>query len=411
MLQEESFDEGSGMNRQKYLKALNEEFYSIKALMNDTPCGFCRMKIEQGKSAELEYINDGFCRLLNMSREEVVLRYGKNPIKSIYPDDLDEVKNALTEMYRNSGRFNEKFRLKFGRNDFLWVQVFGRIAMTETGERFLNLYIADISEQIEREKQIKELLDNLPCGAGFYEFSGDSLTAIYLNNRYMEMVGRVIENPTEADVLEMVSPDDREKMLQEIREAIVQRRDIVCDIHIQYGRKLEYRLYHVEGRIMNRDIGVYAIYATYTTISTEKLSLKAMMPVIMEAIMKSTTDLTFVKDKNFDYICCSPAFAQMAGLASEKDVVGKSDYELFEDRKMADKFRFDDCRLLEEERPLIDCVELIPSNDGLEHYSCTSKYLLYDNNGNPIGIYGVGRDITESHVNFNRLQLLTDNVP
>ena len=62
-------------------------------------------------------------------------------------------------------------------------------------------------------------------------------------------------------------------------------------------------------------------------------------------------------------------------------------------------------------KSIIDMIEPIPSTDGVSHYSNTSKYLLRDTSGNVIGLYGLGRDITEYRTAFERLKLLTDNIP
>lgn len=112
-------------------------------------------------------------------------------------------------------------------------------------------------------------------------------------------------------------------------------------------------------------------------------------------MMESAAELSFVKDKNLNYMCCSRAFAKMAGLESEKEIVGKTDYDLF-DASLADKYREDDRKLLEAGEPLIDYEEQLPSNDGSIRYSSTSKYLLYDSYGNTIGLYGTGWDITKA---------------
>ncbi|MDO5111985.1 MAG: PAS domain-containing protein [Clostridia bacterium] len=257
----------------------------------------------------------------------------------------------------------------------------------------------------------RELLDNLPCGAALYRFTGDALHAVHLNKRYCELVGREIGDPSQVSATEPVHPDDRGAVLTELRAAIREGRDVDCVVRILYGdTKDAYRLFRVSGKVIGQAGGEYSLYATFSEISQSEMSMRELVPHILNAIMASSTDLSFAKDRGFRYICCTRAFAKMAGGQTERDVIGKTDYDLFP-KPIADKFRSDDIRLIEGGLSLIDMVEPIPSEDGVPHYSSTSKYLLRDTLGNVIGLYGVGRDITEHRDAYTRLKLITDATP
>ena len=134
------------------------------------------------------------------------------------------------------------------------------------------------------------------------------------------------------------------------------------------------------------------------------------LPYILAAIMEASTDLCFAKDKNFTYLCCSKTFARLVGQTDEGGVVGKTDYDLFP-REIAEKYRADDLRLMRIGEALVDMVETIPSEDGVRRYSSTSKYPLRNCQGELIGLYGVGRDITEHREAYAQLKLLTDSIP
>ncbi len=145
-------------------------------------------------------------------------------------------------------------------------------------------------------------------------------------------------------------------------------------------------------------------------VTAAEMSALSRLPILLSAIMESTSDLVFAKDNDYRYICSSEAFAKLCGLTSSAEVVGKTDYELF-DREMADKFRRDDETLYAGGVSLVDMVEYIPSADGMQHYSCTSKYLLRDADGGVIGLYGAGRDITEYRNTTDRLASLAEAIP
>ena len=71
-----------------------------------------------------------------------------------------------------------------------------------------------------------------------------------------------------------------------------------------------------------------------------------LMKAAFEIIVNNTKDLVFLKDENFIYRACSVPFAKMAEKESPDEVIGKTDYELF-DKELADRYRADDSRLIE----------------------------------------------------------------
>ena len=109
---------------------------------------------------------------------------------------------------------------------------------------------------------------------------------------------------------------------------------------------------------------------------------------------RHTSELAFIKNLDGVYLRASRPFAALVGKASPEDVVGKTDFDIFESPALARRYTEDDARLLASGEPQIDCVEPIPSESGRPRYSMTSKYILRDEAGRPAGVYGAGRDIT-----------------
>lgn len=123
-----------------------------------------------------------------------------------------------------------------------------------------------------------------------------------------------------------------------------------------------------------------------------------------QAILDNTRDLVFVKDINLVYVAASLPFVKMTGRESVEDVVGKSDMELFADEGLAKRYIADDKKLLQAGENLIDYIEPLMDEEGEARYGSTSKYILRDESGSPIGILGITRDITRDYVARQRYQ-------
>ena len=97
-------------------------------------------------------------------------------------------------------------------------------------------------------------------------------------------------------------------------------------------------------------------------------------------------------------------------------ILGKTDHDLFP-KDLADKYRLDDKRVLETDRPL-ELTETHHQSDGTDLHVEVIKSPLRDNSGNVIGLQCMFWDVTEKHVmeeqlayEHDLLSALLENVP
>ena len=138
---------------------------------------------------------------------------------------------------------------------------------------------------------------------------------------------------------------------------------------------------------------------------TEETDLTRLMLTAMDKLVERVGDHVFVKDRNFVYCAASPVFAEMTGYPVE-DIIGKTDFDIFP-HELAQRYREDDVALLAAGEDLLNFVEPMNREDGKPRYGSTSKYILRDERGSPMGLMGVSRDVTmEYHVRSSQRQEL-----
>ena len=124
-------------------------------------------------------------------------------------------------------------------------------------------------------------------------------------------------------------------------------------------------------------------------------------------LFKCSQEKIFIKDKDLIYRAASTKFARMAGWEDESDLIGKTDFEIFDDQDLAMRYREDDKRLIAQDMDLIEYIEPITEKDGKPRYASTSKFILRDEQGNFAGLVGVSKDITmEYYLQRNRVREL-----
>jgi len=136
----------------------------------------------------------------------------------------------------------------------------------------------------------------------------------------------------------------------------------------------------------------------------------------LDTLINTLPDLVWLKDTDGVYINCNKRFELFFG-AKKESIVGKSDYD-FMSEELADFFRGHDKNAISEGKPTINEEWVTYANDGHSEFLETIKTPMYDDDGNLIGVLGIGRDITERknteklvRENYDLLSKLTAQVP
>ena len=132
---------------------------------------------------------------------------------------------------------------------------------------------------------------------------------------------------------------------------------------------------------------------------------KRLLLSMFQSLLIDTDDLLFVKNAELVYIAASQPFARMVGLTSADELIGKTDFDIFEDKELAKRYTDDDKRMIDTDKPLRSFIEPIPSEHGKPRFAQTQKSLIRDRRGRVIGVYGIARDVTreyEAKLNYER---------
>src|SRR5208337_4223431 len=113
----------------------------------------------------------------------------------------------------------------------------------------------------------------------------------------------------------------------------------------------------------------------------------------LRTLINTIPDLVFLKDPEGVYLSCNRRFESLFGTV-EKKIIGKTDYD-FTPRKRADFFRRRDKAAIAAGVPTINEEEVTFAEDGHREVLETIKTPIYANDGQLIGVLGIGRNITE----------------
>ncbi len=145
----------------------------------------------------------------------------------------------------------------------------------------------------------------------------------------------------------------------------------------------------------------------YREVFAKQNQSEKAQPFLLSAfqtLLKNTEDMIFVKTVDLVYAAVSDLFVEMMGKTAAEEMIGHTDFEIWEDKELAKRYTDDDRRLLETDTDRVNYIEPLTDDNGHPRYSRTSKYILHSPTGEQLGILGISRDITGEYLAWQRYQ-------
>ncbi|MFA5093237.1 MAG: PAS domain S-box protein [Candidatus Omnitrophota bacterium] len=136
----------------------------------------------------------------------------------------------------------------------------------------------------------------------------------------------------------------------------------------------------------------------------------------LETIFNSANFWIFYKDKDNRLLRVNDALARVIGIPA-KDLVGKSLFEIFPDKKLVERYLQDDLEIIASGKPKLNILEPMDTKAG-RFWVQVDKFPFVDTQGNIIGVVGFALDVTERRKlekaiwdSEDRFRTLVSNVP
>ncbi len=131
--------------------------------------------------------------------------------------------------------------------------------------------------------------------------------------------------------------------------------------------------------------------------------------LLLRTVIDNIPDSIYAKDSRGRKTLANRADLDFMGVDSEREVLGKTDFELFP-KSIATSFASDDQHVLTTGEPVLEREELVTDRRGNTRWLQTSKFPLRDASGRVIGLVGTGRDVTGRRQAVAERQLLLSQI-
>lgn len=368
------------------------------------------------------YLSDSLLQLLAYRREELA------PTRDawariIWPADLSHIKMSLRSHLRgDTPVFECQHRLVTKSGDPIWVRACGAVIRRIDGEP---VELTGTSYKLtDSEFLARHAVDALRDSFVFVKDS--NLRFRFVNRALADAFGLSKDkilgksdaeiNPNE-DEVRFFCENDR-KVLREERErvengSVATRSYLTIDEEVLTDAKKRKRFLTTIKEPLHMPNGEVYLLGVATDISA-KHDLKAQlsqMKAQMSQVLDCVDDVVYFKDPSSVFIHANKAMAALVGAASPRDLIGKTDFDLFPP-EYARAWYAEEQAIVRSGKPVINNICRNDTALG-KQWRLVSKYPILDDNGKVIQILGIGKDITELMCAKDRLRFestMFDNV-
>jgi PAS domain S-box-containing protein len=269
----------------------------------------------------------------------------------------------------------------------------GMVLLFDLYTIYQQLQIHRIRRQLEaRERLFRLITENAADMIAVVDTEGKR---IYNSLSYQKVLGYSLAELQRSSSFEQIHPDDRERVAAAGEEA---RRT-------GKGKALEYRMRHKDGtwRMLESTSSVIRsgkgepdlLVIVNRDVTGRKQAEDALRAEhdLLRTLIGNMPDLIYLKDAGSRIVLANRALAQLMGAKNPEDLLGKADFDFFP-KELATAYYSDEQAILQSGQPLVNQEERAVDAEGNAKWLSTSKVPLRNQQGETIGIIGIGRDIT-----------------
>ncbi|MEF9941928.1 MAG: PAS domain-containing protein [Lachnospiraceae bacterium] len=253
------------------MKNLNE----MKAtLMNlSLPIGVAI--IEESPELKILYTNEMFTKMLGFDdMEDFIKTYQHSAWKCIYFEDLQRLQEAAPTRIGIYEPYEVSYRVVKKDGSILWVNQNSQHMLDENGVELIFAYYTDITTQKQQEAAIlagaqkyESLVNSIPGGVGMYQLN-ETFTPIFISGRVYELCGMTREEYVDAtrnSTLDVFHPDDRQGIIKAVEKARKENNKFEYTHRVRQ-KDGSYRWMRVSGQVMEQLDGTPVLYTVFTDI-------------------------------------------------------------------------------------------------------------------------------------------------
>jgi len=403
---EEKHNELNMPEKDSEVKRLSEEVYKLITENITDLVAMCDLE------ANFNYVSPSYQHVLGYESQELL---GKPIYQKVHPEDLQKIKDLIRERYGVFEPAPAVFRMQHKKGHYLWFESHGRIVFSPEGAPAGAVFnTREITDRKRMEETMKESEERLKSIIDV-SFDGiiihDQGKIIFSNEKAGRFVGYEANELIGMKLIDLIVPEDREDVQRNI-EMTSENPDFAIEPR-------ERRIIRKDGEILDIENysrptvfqGKKARIIAFRDITERKKAEKALVDSEerYRFITENATDILWTADFEGNFLFLSPAYETISGYTVEDSINRKIwDFLTAESAQRTKEFLLTSVEMNNEEQDngaVPNILELeYHHKDGSTRLCEVTVKTFRDDNGDPKGIIGIARDVTNKKKMERQLQ-------
>ncbi len=372
-------------------RILQESEFFFRESQKAARIGSYKYEVSTGEWSSSEVLDEIF------GIDQDFIRNTENWGHSIYPDDFTMMDHHLrVEVIGQKKPFNKEYRIvRKSDGAVRWVHGMGQLILDKSGNPVSMIgTIQDITERKNAESALQESEERYNAFINADTdmiFVKDDQCRYVLANEAMASFFNTTKEQILGKTDQELAEDTRVYPCKSSDQRILDEAEIFT-IEERLGNRIyEVTKFPLELRDNRRGIG--GIMRDVTERKRDEDAIQNERG-LLRTLIDHLPDPIYVKDSEGRKLLANKADLENTGAESEADVIGKTDFELF-DSKTAQHLWNDDQKVLNEGELIINREEIFHEGEKNQRWLLTTKVPLRNQLGEIVGLVGIGRDITQ----------------
>ncbi|SDX87212.1 PAS domain-containing protein [Eubacterium barkeri] len=246
----------------------------LKDLVQNISCGIIvsRASTTDG-TYEIQYMNEGFCRLFEDTEENLRARYQSDLTVGVHPEDLKTVARMTQELLGGKDHAEGTLRITLVNGKTKSVRLEINALRLSDGMATIYATYSDVTTQMQQEQQLRDVIHNVPGGICLYRWNGVKLLPMVVSEQFSETLG-IDAKAHLASIkgmnFEMIHPDDLSGARRVVEDAVKRNGKSEYTCRLLNAKTKAYRWICVQGNTICQPDGTSFIYVHYTDITQER---------------------------------------------------------------------------------------------------------------------------------------------
>jgi two-component system sensor histidine kinase/response regulator len=376
------------------LKLSEDKYRSVFNSVNDA------IFLYDVKNFKLLDVNDKAAELFEYSREELMnLKIGDFSVREDGYTSEKAKKYALLALEGNPQVAEWKGKSKSGR--IFWIHTLLKLICIGN-ESFLMAIFRDIDDFRKAEVSLEESQEHYRA---LVQNSTDTIMRFDKSYRHI-FVNEAVRFQLNIEPSEFLNKTHREMGIFSEEQCEFWETQIQKVFDTKKPHEVEFALAEGENEIylewrlfpefnINGDINTVLTVARDITdkklVSRKLRASEEMLKLVLDNIPQAI----FWKDRSLRFIGCNKAFVKASDLNSADDILGKTEFDLSWNKKVAEVYTAWDKKVMKENKSQRHIIDSHITKRGTLVWNDTTKVPLHDENGSVIGVLGTSENITK----------------